>query len=109
VDPLQHTKCGTAPRTLTAFTVATNERRDKRGSASLCNHGIDFVTACENENIFATQFHPDKSQIIGLHLLKNFLDASSMLKKRLVFSLLYENGFFMLSGNPKFQRIGKLE
>jgi glutamine amidotransferase len=43
------------------------------GKHSLCNYGIDFVAAIEHENIFATQFHPEKSQTNGLQLLSNFL------------------------------------
>ncbi|MDA9285256.1 imidazole glycerol phosphate synthase subunit HisH [Pseudomonadales bacterium] len=43
------------------------------GCASLCNYGADFLAAYEHENIFATQFHPEKSQTNGLKLLKNFL------------------------------------
>ena len=44
-------------------------------TTSLCNYGIDFAAAYEHENIFATQFHPEKSQANGLQLLKNFLEA----------------------------------
>jgi glutamine amidotransferase len=44
-------------------------------ATSLCNYGIDFAAAYEHENIFATQFHPEKSQANGLQLLKNFLEA----------------------------------
>ncbi|MDE0973574.1 MAG: imidazole glycerol phosphate synthase subunit HisH [Candidatus Nanopelagicales bacterium] len=44
-------------------------------TTSLCNYGTDFVAAYEHENIFATQFHPEKSQVNGLQLLKNFLEA----------------------------------
>lgn len=45
------------------------------GEPSFCPYGIDFMAAYEHENIFATQFHPEKSQTNGLKLLKNFLSA----------------------------------
>lgn len=44
-------------------------------SIALCNYGIDFAATYEHKNIYATQFHPEKSQANGLHLLKNFLEA----------------------------------
>jgi glutamine amidotransferase len=43
------------------------------GNCAICNYGIDFLAAYEKNNIFATQFHPEKSQTNGLMLLKNFL------------------------------------
>ena len=48
---------------------------DSQGIASTCNYGIDFLAAYESENLFATQFHPEKSQSNGLKLLNNFLKA----------------------------------
>lgn len=48
---------------------------DPCGLTSLTDHGGDFVAAYENENVFATQFHPEKSQANGLRLLRNFLEA----------------------------------
>ena len=44
------------------------------GCHAICHYGQDFIAAYEHENIFATQFHPEKSQTNGLKLLNNFLD-----------------------------------
>ena len=40
------------------------------------SHGSKFISALAKENIFAVQFHPEKSQNSGLQLYKNFLDWS---------------------------------
>ena len=32
-----------------------------------------FISIFENDNVFATQFHPEKSQLAGLDLIKNFI------------------------------------
>lgn len=39
-----------------------------------CEYGIRFTAAIQKENIYATQFHPEKSQLPGLTLLLNFLN-----------------------------------
>jgi len=47
--------------------------RDKDIVVGECEHGVRFSVALNKGNIYATQFHPEKSQSIGLMLLKNFL------------------------------------
>ena len=37
-----------------------------------CNYGQDFCAMIHQDNLFACQFHPEKSQANGLHLLENF-------------------------------------
>lgn len=42
--------------------------------SSTTSYGVDIVASIQKENIFATQFHPEKSQSNGLKLLRNFLN-----------------------------------
>lgn len=46
---------------------------DLKGNSANCRYGSDFLAAYEEDNVFATQFHPEKSQTNGLMLIKNFL------------------------------------
>lgn len=45
---------------------------DKNVIATTTSYGIDFVSSIWKDNIFATQFHPEKSQALGLSILKRF-------------------------------------
>ncbi|KRA55347.1 imidazole glycerol phosphate synthase subunit HisH [Devosia sp. Root635] len=45
------------------------------GLAALCDYGAPFVAAYENDNLYCTQFHPEKSQTNGLRILSNFISA----------------------------------
>jgi glutamine amidotransferase len=40
------------------------------------NYGIRYACAVRHENIFGVQFHPEKSQAVGLQILKNFVEAA---------------------------------
>lgn len=42
--------------------------------AATCQYGLEFCSALHQDNLFATQFHPEKSHTAGLQLLKNFVD-----------------------------------
>ena len=40
--------------------------------ATTTEYGLPFASSVWSGNIFATQFHPEKSQAIGLRILANF-------------------------------------
>ncbi len=44
----------------------------RKFTAASTEYGIPFTSCIEHENIYATQFHPEKSQAVGLKILRNF-------------------------------------
>jgi len=45
--------------------------------AARTSYGETFASAIWKDNVFATQFHPEKSQNAGLQLLRNFVELAS--------------------------------
>ena len=50
---------------------------DKGVIATTTNYGIDFVSSIWKDNVLAVQFHPEKSQALGLSILKHFGEMKS--------------------------------
>jgi glutamine amidotransferase len=48
------------------------EPADRAVTATTTAYGTDFVSAIRRDNIIACQFHPEKSQAVGLRFMKNF-------------------------------------
>jgi len=46
---------------------------DARGAALLCDHGRPYCAALADGNLYGVQFHPEKSQRVGLAFLERFV------------------------------------
>ncbi len=44
--------------------------------ATTTDYGVDFTSSVWRDNVYATQFHPEKSQKAGLQLMKNFIELA---------------------------------
>lgn len=53
-----------------SYYVSCNNQADL---AATTDYDIDFASVVSRDNIFGIQFHPEKSQTIGLTILKNFV------------------------------------
>ncbi len=47
---------------------------DESVVSTTTDYGVEFVSSICRDNIMATQFHPEKSQVMGLRIIKNFID-----------------------------------
>lgn len=48
------------------------ECKNKENIISTTDYGINFASSINKQNIWGTQFHPEKSHICGMNLLKNY-------------------------------------
>jgi len=48
--------------------------KDKNVISATTDYSTKIVCSVEKENLFGTQFHPEKSDKIGLKIIKNFID-----------------------------------
>ena len=49
---------------------------DKEVIATTTDYGIEFVSSIAKDNIYAVQFHPEKSSEVGLQILDNFAKSA---------------------------------
>jgi len=48
--------------------------KDDKLITSICAYGQEFASTMHKNNIYCTQFHPEKSQAFGLRILENFIE-----------------------------------
>ncbi|MEI6631511.1 MAG: imidazole glycerol phosphate synthase subunit HisH [bacterium] len=48
--------------------------QDKGTTAAATDYGIEFSSILWQDNLYGVQFHPEKSQALGLRMLKNFVE-----------------------------------
>lgn len=47
---------------------------------STCGYGVEFAASVSRGNLSAVQFHPEKSQTLGLSMLRNFVTSLTVAK-----------------------------
>ena len=49
------------------------EPRNKAIVAGVTDYGVSFASMLYKDNIYAVQFHPERSQNLGLKMVENFI------------------------------------
>jgi glutamine amidotransferase len=65
---------GKAPVFYYVHSYAIGLNNENNAAEAWCDYGGNFVAAIRKDNIAATQFHPEKSQDIGIRFLMNWVD-----------------------------------
>jgi len=75
---LQNSECplmkGISNNTFYYFVHSYYARANDNITLATANYGIQFSAMVWKDNVFAAQFHPEKSQNVGLTILKNFME-----------------------------------
>jgi glutamine amidotransferase len=69
--PLFH---GLPPGSSAYFNHAYHCQAQPEHVLAVTDYGGHFVSAVGRENVYGIQFHPEKSQDVGLHILRNFVE-----------------------------------
>jgi glutamine amidotransferase len=73
-DPLLD---GVAPGSYLYFVHSYHAVPTDRSLVTLdAEHGVRLTAAIRRDNVFACQFHPEKSQHVGLQILRNFVERA---------------------------------
>lgn len=64
---------GIAPQAYFYFAHSYAALDARKAAAAVCTHGAEFAAVIEQDNLFAVQFHPEKSGEAGARVLQNFL------------------------------------
>jgi imidazole glycerol-phosphate synthase subunit HisH len=76
VRPGSRLLAGLPPHTRFYFVHSYAPETGDPAVAAVCDYGMPFAAAVERDNLFGTQFHPEKSGSGGLALLANFVDQA---------------------------------
>jgi imidazole glycerol phosphate synthase glutamine amidotransferase subunit len=64
---------GIEPRSYFYFAHSYAAPGANRAAVATCSHGAQFAAVVEQDNLFAVQFHPEKSGAAGARVLQNFM------------------------------------
>jgi glutamine amidotransferase len=64
-----------------AHTFAAAGNANAEAVVATCDYGATFTAVLERDNIFATQFHPEKSGSAGARMLRNFLSLAAVMSE----------------------------